>query len=246
MFWLTSVAMGVRPTFRTIHKFGRNGGATANEDIWWTGGLMSWETSANVVSVTSSSGDDAAAGSGAQTLTIQGLDASWDEIEETVTLTGATPALTAASFIRVNRAFVASVGTYHGANAGVLTATINANTTFTIPIGIGQTLLARYSVPRNHQVWLWTVDVTVSAVQDYTVELLYNPNADDVATPFTGATRHQLLVDVLGGDSVSVRPKMLRGPYGEMSDLWWRCTAASGPASAVNVDFELLQHEGIV
>ena len=53
-----------------IHKFGRNpivGGAP--ETIWMQGGVYSYLTSPSTVYVTSDSGNDAAGGTGARTIT---------------------------------------------------------------------------------------------------------------------------------------------------------------------------------
>ncbi len=65
-----------------IHKFGRNpsvGGAP--ETVWMQGGVYSYLTSASTVYVSSDDADDAAAGTGARTVTVLGLDANYNNVQ---------------------------------------------------------------------------------------------------------------------------------------------------------------------
>ncbi len=61
---------------------------TTVEDIWAQGGVLVFPTSAAVIATSSSSADDAAAGTGIQQLTFTGLDANWNTISETITMNG--------------------------------------------------------------------------------------------------------------------------------------------------------------
>ena len=72
-----------------IHKFGYNPsiGAT-DETIWSEGGLYVYPTSASTMYISSSSADDTAAGTGARTATVYGLDADFEQISVTVSLNG--------------------------------------------------------------------------------------------------------------------------------------------------------------
>jgi len=72
-----------------IHKFGYNPDiANSNETIWSQGGVYTYPTSASTMYISSSSTADTAAGTGARTATVSGLDANFDEISETVSLNG--------------------------------------------------------------------------------------------------------------------------------------------------------------
>ena len=64
-----------------IHKFGRNpsvGGAP--ETIWMQGGVYEYLTSPSTVYVTSDNAADAADGTGARTVTVQGLDVNYRNV----------------------------------------------------------------------------------------------------------------------------------------------------------------------
>lgn len=66
--------------------------------------------SAITMEVASDSVNDTAAGTGAQLVEIHGLDASWDEINETVALNGTTPVALLNSYLRINNFHVMRAG----------------------------------------------------------------------------------------------------------------------------------------
>ena len=81
------VARGQIQGHKTLFKFGNNSDINGSlETIWSHGGLYSYLAAASVLKVSSSSANDAAAGTGARTVTLAGLDASYNEISETVSL----------------------------------------------------------------------------------------------------------------------------------------------------------------
>lgn len=108
-------------------------------------------TSAAVASsVSGDAADDGdPAGTGAQTLLVRGLDASFNVAEETVTLNGTGAVATTQTFIRVNETRVVAVGS-GGVNAGVLTTSVSSQAQQTIPIGHGRSSGLFYAVPANH------------------------------------------------------------------------------------------------
>lgn len=119
------VARGRIPGFSIGRTFGRNtdvNPGTVPEDIWSTGGTLTYLSAAEQIDVASSSANDTAAGTGARTLTIDGLNSSFVQISETVTLNGVTPVRTVASFIRILGSRVSTAGS-GGSNAGNITFT---------------------------------------------------------------------------------------------------------------------------
>ncbi len=228
-----------------IHKFGRNADVdtgTVPEDIWLTGGLMTWPTSAAVVSVVSGSANDdgdPTSSTGAQTITIEGLDASFDVVTETITLNGVGAVTTSASYIRVNRAFVATTGTYHGNNEGALTGTISAATMFTIPIGVGQTQVARYTVPNGKTAYIESIFMSVDEKKSGgTVQLYMNTNVDDVSQPFGGAKRLILQFDTVSGEELLTPQSPMK--FDAKTDIWFEVSAVGADDTPVDVDFEIL------
>lgn len=142
---------------RPIDKFGYNGavGTGAQEDVWAAGGTKSYLTSAETMDVVSSDAADDLGSTGAEKITIEGLDSNWNEVSETITMDGVTPVTGTQTFIRVNRAYCTQVGS-GGVNAGNITisATSAGHTESYIPLNEGQSLQAIYSVPANYDFYI--------------------------------------------------------------------------------------------
>ena len=170
---------------KTLYKFGFNPDIDdALETVWAQGGLYSYLSAATVLKVSSSDANDTSAGTGARTVTLYGLDANYDEISETVTLSGQTAVNSTLSYLRINRMIVRSAGT-GGKNAGVIyagtgtvTSGVPANKYATIAIGDNQTLMALWTVPRGYTAYLLQTDVTLATTQNNkycTVSLVVRP-----------------------------------------------------------------------
>ena len=84
-----------------------------------TGAGYVYPTSATVMKVSSSNAADAAAGTGARTLLVAGLDANYNSISETVTLNGVTPVNTTNSYLRILYTEITSTGSGN-AQAGTI------------------------------------------------------------------------------------------------------------------------------
>lgn len=135
---------------RTVgNKAGRNTDVDiGTEDVISQGGLYVPPTVARVHNIVSSSASDASAGVGARTISINGLDANYADISETVTLNGVTPVATVNSYIFINRMLCTTVGT-SATNVGNITATAVTDATISAQIsaGEGQAQLGVYQVP---------------------------------------------------------------------------------------------------
>jgi hypothetical protein len=133
--------------------------SSSTQEMWPIGTAKVWPTVAATASVVS---DDAAdtvtTGTGTWTLTIEGLDANFDEISETISMTGLTPAVTTKSFIRINRMFGVTAGSF-GANEGNITASIGGNPQAYIEAHEGQTHQTHYTVPNGHTLVVKTFTV---------------------------------------------------------------------------------------
>ena len=163
------VARGQVAFHETQFKFGFNPDIDDSlETIWAEGGLYSYLSAASVLKISSSSTDDASAGTGARTITISGLDANYDEISESVTLNGQTAVNTTQSFLRVFRIIVDTAGS-GGQNAGVIyagtgtvTSGVPANKYGTIAVGDNQTLMCFWTVPRGYTAYLYQIDISMN------------------------------------------------------------------------------------
>lgn len=159
--WELQVSRGQIPYHKTLFKFGSNPVVDASlETVWSQGGIYAYPAAASVMKVSSSSTDDSGSGTGAQTVTVSGLDANYNELSEVVTLNGQTEVLTTNSFIRVFRAFVNTAGA--GATAagdiyvgtGTVTAGVPATVYAKIPVGANQTLMAVWTVPAGYTAYI--------------------------------------------------------------------------------------------
>ena len=164
--WTINISAGAVDGTSYIEKFGMNIDVDSDkETIWDGGGIYSYISTAETVAVTSTAGVDSAAGTGARTVEIQGLDADYNVVLETLTIGGAGGTT---EFIRIFRVKVVTAGT-SGINEGTISVTSSDTSTVLAQIGIdgtgsnaagrGQTFMALYTVPAGKTAYLtqWTV-----------------------------------------------------------------------------------------
>lgn len=170
------VARGQIAFHKNIFKFGFNPDVDDSlETIWAQGGLYTYLSTATTLYISSSSIADDAAGTGARTATVSGLDANYDEVSVTVDLDGQNGVQLgdASNWIRVNRITVNTAGS-GDQNAGVLyvgteaspSSGVPSNKYATVAIGDNQTLMALWTVPRGYTAFLTQTDTTVATTQN--------------------------------------------------------------------------------
>ncbi len=147
----------------SLYKFGYNPDINGTEEtVWSQGGDVVWPAAAFTAFISSSSTADTSAGTGAQTVTVEGLDENYAVQSVTVSMNGQTQVQIgdASGWIRINRAFVATAGSggtaagtvyiaATGVSSGVPTGTIYASIT-----DGNQTQMAVYTVPASHTLYL--------------------------------------------------------------------------------------------
>ena len=237
-----NIARGVIRGTTVIHKFGRNpniGGIP--ETVWEQGGVYTYLTVASTIYVSGADAQDGAAGTGARTVTVQGLDADYNAIEETLTVDGA---VSTQSFLRVYRAFVVSAGSLQtnkgnvlistGASGGgtVLAkiATIGTGTVF----GQGQTNLALYTIPAGTTGFLTNWNIGVGAYNDAVTANLYTR---EVGNGLIFRTRD--VMDVPGG----LHQRIYQVPFAlpEKTDIEVRAIASTG--TNISSTFDILLYD---
>lgn len=134
-----------------INKFGENPvlAISVSEDIISQGGLYPFALVAEKVNLSSDATTDTAAGTGAQSIVICGLDENFNRIKETIITNGITLVSSQKSYIRIFRVFVDDVGTT-GVNDGIISVIgvdIPGNIYARILAECGQTLMAIYTIP---------------------------------------------------------------------------------------------------
>ena len=164
--WTINISAGDVSGTSYIEKFGMNTDVDANKETIWDGGdIYSYVSTAETVAITSTLGADSAAGTGARTVEIQGLDANHTLVYETLTVGGGAGTQ---EFLRIFRAKVVTAGT-SGINEGTISITSSDTSTVLAQIGVdgtgsnaagrGQTFMALYTVPAGKTAYLtqWTV-----------------------------------------------------------------------------------------
>lgn len=120
-FWWR-VYVGKEPHVSVTRMTGHDGDidlADLPSDVWEIGGVYPFQTSAVACEVVSNDADDTAAGAGARTVEITGLDANYAQIRETLTLNGVTPVATVRTYLRINDFRVVTAGS-SGSNEGLV------------------------------------------------------------------------------------------------------------------------------
>ena len=156
-----AIASGRAVKYSHINKFGFNDTVGTDwEPIQVGSATFTYPTTAAVASAVSTSSNDTSAGTGARTLSIQGLDENYNQYTETISLTGQSAATTNGTFIRVFRARVETAGS-GAAAAGNITISVGGNTLATIDNDYdNQTLQAVYTIPTGHRGYLIRMQAT--------------------------------------------------------------------------------------
>ena len=159
------VSRGQIPGHSVLHKFGAVPAMSINTTgtIWDIDDtLYPWSalTAAGTLTVDRASASDAN-----KVITIQGLDADYNQISENVTLTNATGNPTTLSFIRVYRAFMHNGS---AANVGNINIKISTTTIARITAGKAQTLMGVYTVPAGFSLYLTQGVMSVQSGADAT------------------------------------------------------------------------------
>jgi len=158
-----------------MRKFGNNADVGAAwETIWSGSNTYPFMTSADQLEVVSDSAEDDSGGTGALTMRIEGLDANYEVQTSDVTLDAANVKTTTETYIRVYRAYILTAGST-GANVGAITIRDQDTDTTRalIDAGVGQTLMAVYTVPADYTGYItsWYVSSSISKQVDSMLQI---------------------------------------------------------------------------
>tara|TARA_R110000787_G_C13366580_1_gene440490 strand:- start:49 stop:1233 length:1185 start_codon:yes stop_codon:yes gene_type:complete len=150
----SEIVLGVRQGQAAFLKFGFNNdvGSAAEEVIASFGGTFTPLTAASTLIIVSSSTNDAAAGTGARTVFLEGLNAARKYQFEFITMNGTANVTSANSYLGVNRVVVFSSGSTNN-NVGNIsvTATTGGSNQAYIPATFGVTQQLIYFNPDGVQ-----------------------------------------------------------------------------------------------
>jgi hypothetical protein len=126
---------------------------TSFETLWNDGGAYVFPSSAVAMDLVSTSASDT------MDVLVVGLDSSYNQITETVTLTGTSAVTTSASFLRVNSAIILS-----GQNAGEISISNGGTTYAFIGTNLGTTQACIYTVPAGYSLYIFRIDFNSATV----------------------------------------------------------------------------------
>ena len=219
------VARGMVDGHTPLNIFGfASVGSTALGPLWegqtLSGGAYAYPSSAAPLVLVSDSASDTSALS----VQIQGLDANFAPITETIAMNGTTNVTTTQSFLRINL-----MSTTNGLNVGNITAKISSTTYAKINAGIGQTQMSLYSVPAGYTFYLYYVQADASigfTSSNYMKYVEYNKDNT------TGEVN--LLSQTTFVQSLNV-PFSTPVAHTEKTDIQWQIVANTGSPFLSNI-----------
>ena len=238
--WGIQVSNGDIEGVSYIEKFGRSSDIPNGDTVTlWDGNTRyDYLTTAETVTVTSNSVDDAVGGAGANSVEIQGLDADYNVVLENVDL-GAT---STTEFLRVFRVRVKHSGS-HGTNWGDISVVGGGKTLAIIDggpnnaPGIGQTFMCVYTVPAGKTAYLtqWTVS-SGKQNADTVAKLM----SRDTLHPDDGAWNAKDIAEIQA--SAFIKDYKVPMKFTEKTDIEVRAFSSSGSSCSSSFNLILIDN----
>ena len=241
------LAAGNLTKYSVIHKFGTNENVGTSFVPISRGGVYQVPTTATALEVVSSDANDTAAGSGARTVTIIGLDSNWVEVSQTVSMNGTTAVAIPTSLTRVYRATVATSGTYANAAAGSHAGTITVQGAgggatwlqiYFTDFPRGQSQCGIYTIPSGKTGVVYFHYISVDSNKSADVVFFRRENADTVAAPYSAMKANIELIGLSGIINLldSASPQ---GPFVGPCDIGFMGKFGTG-TGGISVDYEIV------
>jgi hypothetical protein len=214
-------------------QFGINSDVgTSLETVWVGGGSYSFPSSATATTISSSNANDTSAGTGARTVFVEGLNASYERVMETASLNGQTGVTLANQYLRVNKITILTAGS-GGASAGSIFVG-----TGTVTTGVPAVVLNRtgsssnesesgfYSVPAGYSAYItrWTMSSSNNTANEATRFILR-------VRPFGGVFGYKAVYN-LPGNGIYECEAAYPLPLPEKTDLEIVALATAGASYA--------------
>jgi len=144
--------------------------ATTAIPLWENSTTYTYPTTATTMTVVSTSASDAC------NMLIQGLDANFNPVSETIKVNGTTGVTTVKSYLRINNLTLVTPPSGYLTNQGVITVKQSSNIVAQINAGIGKNQAAIYTVPAGYSFYLDSVNISTDNAYTGT-PLYYNVQA---------------------------------------------------------------------
>lgn len=221
-----------------VHKFGANYSVGNNEEYISFGGVLGLPTSASTVTVVSNSPADEIGGLGARTVSITGLDDSFNEMTETLTCTGTNVSATSTSlFWRIYRAKVITCGTIQSSNIGTLTFTYTGNgDALSINAQTGSSETTHLVVPSGKTGYLTNLYTNVDSKKKADISVWVQDNFDINVAPFKGRRLINKVIGLVGSNEV-LFDSYIKIPT--MSEIYITAVATAAD-TGINAHYDLI------
>lgn len=180
--FIFEISKGTIPGHSCIHNFGHNSDVgNAWVDIWDYNTLYTFMTVATPLNVSSTDINDDFGSTGAWNVTLIGLDANFAILTESVIMDGQNNVTTTNAFIRLNLVTVevsGATGTNEGdiyVGVGQIVAGVPATVYAQVPVGMGQSLMAIYTIPVNKTGFMLNLFITLDEDKSLEVALFSRP-----------------------------------------------------------------------
>lgn len=242
------IARGLLTNALVVHKFGRADVATSYIPIAIGGVYRTPQVSgATALRVKAGNVNDTAAGSGAQEITLEGLDETGTTITVKVATNGISAgAATAETFIRLYRAFVSKSGTYASQSSGSHSADIvienAAGTEDWLTINstgfpAAQSEVAVFSIPAGQEAYVSNVSINVDSNKSASILFFTRSGILQTAAPYEAMRVNINFEGISGGSFLDFNVPY--GPYPELTDIGFMGKVASG-TGLVSIDYEIV------
>ena len=239
--FMQMVAEGAFPKYSVIHKFGENPNidtGTYPEDIWDYGGIYTFSTTADITQIASSSSSDTS-----KDIVIIGLDANWEEVTQTITLTGQAVVTLSTPLIRLYRMYnIASTELVGNVYAAITGATFASGVPDTanevrgvILIGNEQTLMCIYTIPAGCIGYLYQAFSTYGKSSATTAGLTFR------VRPYGETFKIKKQIALIGaGSSAFVNDQPFPSALPARTDVLMRCDFVEANGTNITGGFTIL------
>jgi len=224
------VSQGDVRGYEPFRKFGYNPNIGSTEEYIGSGDGP-WHPTVAVPIGVSASNDDTITGTGAQKVTVEGLDENWRQVTQVIDMAGQTTVLTN-PMIRFHRGYVSQPGVYGGSNLGPVLFKDQSMVIADIARGFGQTQVSGYCVPARRVLSITSVHAVISAGRTMDLIFWQAPGANETGTKRVVQQYNGLTAP----DDFSYDPPM---PFEAYTDLWFtaKVEASVGLASVEYVGY---------
>lgn len=231
---------------KMVYKFGTGDLNTSSYKPISCTGLYQMPTTVEELEIVSDNANDTILGTGARTVSIEGIGSDWGLASTTVNMNGTTPVPLPVLFRRVFRVSVVTSGSYSNVNLGPNAGDIMVRglgggdnwggIMYHIGLATGTSLIAAYTVPINHSVNIVREEI-YSANKELNLALTIRKDANIITAPFSPSKVQRLSRSREGSDTILKKGlgQTIHGP----ADIWYSGKTSSGTAEA-SVSFDML------